>query len=84
VRVASSSNDGLSRRVEIVNLSSNAIVKLEAMNVGDDGSWHTYLNIVKVGDSATAVIDDGLGYCRFDIPAVLRRMKAKNPPTADP
>lgn len=61
------SDDGLNRRVEILNTSSYAIVKLEAINVSGVGTWHTYLNRVKVGGSSSTVIDDGLGYCRFNM-----------------
>ena len=61
------SDDGLNRGVEIINDSPYAIVKLEAKNVGDVGSWHTYLNRVRPGRSSMVEIDDGQGYCRFDL-----------------
>lgn len=61
------SDDGLNRRVDIFNASSYAIVKLEAKNVSGVGSWHTYVNRVRIGKSSSIIIDDGLGYCRFNM-----------------
>jgi hypothetical protein len=64
------SRDGLDRTVTIANFAPYAIVRLEAINVSHVGPWHTYTQRIKVDDTQNIVIDDGLGYCRFDFHVV--------------
>lgn len=60
------------REVEIVNETSRSMVRFHASNVGTD-KWEENIfhgRPLRPGDSATVDIDDGQGWCKFDLKAV--------------
>lgn len=66
------SYDNKDRRVVIINDTSEYMVGLYASNVGTD-SWEENMvrgRPVAPGASLTANIDDGTGFCHYDLRAV--------------
>lgn len=64
----------LDRRIRIHNESNKRIVELYASPI-DAPRWdfnmiNTYGKIIRGGETRVADIDDGTGYCRYDLKAV--------------
>ncbi len=66
--------DQYDRRIIIVNKSSFAIVEVYASNVGQSRWDYDMLRggTLSSGDSIIADIDDGTGYCRYDLLAIMK------------
>ncbi|WP_122464711.1 MULTISPECIES: hypothetical protein [Brevundimonas] len=72
VVVQAQSNDGMDRRVRIINDTGRTIMYFYASRQGVD-SWEEDIlgsDILEDGDSVTANIDDGSRACRYDFKAV--------------
>jgi hypothetical protein len=62
------------RRIRIINETSLTMVKFQASNVGTD-SWEEDIlgrYMLGPGQSTVVNLDDGSGYCRFDLKATFR------------
>lgn len=69
----SSTASALDRRVEIVNFTGLTMMEFYASNVRTD-SWEEDIfgsGVLYSGNSVVVNIDDGRGYCRFDMKGVL-------------
>ena len=69
---AAQSNDGMDRRVRIINDTGRTIMYFYASRQGVD-SWEEDMlgsDILEDGSSVTANIDDGSRACRYDFKAV--------------
>lgn len=66
------SADNYNRHVQIVNHTSHTMVQFFASNTGTN-SWEEDMlgsSVLPAGQSVDANIDDGTGYCRYDMKAV--------------
>jgi hypothetical protein len=64
--------DGYDRTVYVINSTSETLMAFYASNVGQN-SWHHDLlgaGVVYPGNYVRAYLDDGTGYCRYDLKAV--------------
>lgn len=69
---AAQSGDRYNRHVQIVNNTSHTMVQFFASNTGTN-SWEEDMlgsSVLPAGQSVDANIDDGTGYCRYDMKAV--------------
>jgi hypothetical protein len=67
-------SEAADRRVRINNNTSRTLTHLYASNV-DRGTWEEDIlgrSVVPSGQSVRANIDDGSGYCLYDLKAVFR------------
>lgn len=64
--------DALDRRVKIQNNTKFAIVEFYASNVGTNDWQEDILgsDVLRPGRAVTINIDDGTGYCKYDLKAV--------------
>lgn len=69
-----SSSYALDRRVKIINKTDLAIVELYASNVGEDEWTFDMLRggVIEPHSSRVADMNDGSGYCKFDLKAVMK------------
>jgi hypothetical protein len=70
--IGATSAHSLDRRVNIINETSYDIVEFYASNVGTN-DWEEDIlgpNVLPAGGSVMVNIDDGTGYCKFDLMAL--------------
>jgi hypothetical protein len=68
------SAEALDRRVRVVNNTSQTMVKLQASNIGTN-SWEEDIlgsGVLASGRAITVNMNDGTGYCVFDLKATFR------------
>lgn len=64
--------DSYDRTVYVINNTSETLMEFYASNVEDD-RWHRVpldSNLIRSGEAARTYIDDGQGYCLYDLKAV--------------
>ena len=72
--VSATPSEALDRRVKVINNSSSTMTKFQASNKASK-SWEEDIlgsDILKPGQSVVVNINDGTGYCVFDLRATFK------------
>ncbi len=72
--MAANSGDGNNRRVVVINATSQSIYYFYASRINIDDWQEDMLrnDVVRPGHSQTFNIDDGTGYCYYDLKVVMK------------